>query len=343
MKNTKDTKDSKKSTSNSDIVEDLEYLCSYHSVVSDTATFIKYLQARLEKQNISTQVTPFGVLLAGCLKSPKLLISAHVDEVGFQVTKRNNDGSFTINKAGLIDSVMLNNSAVYVQTANGPVMGAIYPQMELGKNNPEHFSEIYLDVTNPDSVSIGDFGSYQRSFHYDHTTNKIIATGLDNKIGVKALLDMLENNSEWAQNTLFVFATEEETTNDCLRGIAHQFQPEYGLVVDMCPVHQRGAHQTDVLPQVGSGPAIAMAFDKYKLHESVRKRVLPQLKTSFQASYFNINCVPEPQLLHSNGVTKGVNIMVPMLGWHNVTYSMQLSDYVKLLDLVREFRKIIFQ
>ncbi|MBI3385023.1 hypothetical protein HY030_02420 [Candidatus Gottesmanbacteria bacterium] len=318
--------------------QSLKYLCSFHSVSGNTAFVIAELSAMLKKLKIKPVITDYGLLVFGNLKNPKILISAHVDEVGFQVLKKNDDNTFLVGKSGHIDPVMLNNSPVYVQTKKGKISGTFYPKKELGDNKPEHFSEIILDTVDNKTIEIGDFGSYQREFW--QKGDKIMATGLDNKVSVEMILELIQEFPRMLNSTMFSFVTEEETTYDCIAGLANLYKPQYGIVLDMMPVHQVSSTRVDVIPAVGKGPAILMAMHNYHLHPLIKEKLV-KLKTNYQKIFVDIDFPPEPQNLQRNGVTKGINILLPMLGWHNHVYTMNTKDYLGIKKLIVELHEIL--
>lgn len=310
----------------------LKQLCNIHSVSGDTTEAVNSIKLLLrDRYKITSEITSYGGLVFGNTKNPRILISAHIDEVGFQVVKQNQDKTFLVNKSGYLDHNLLNNSNVYIQTAHGKIPGTFYANLPLGENNPQSLSEIYLETLSPDLVNIGDFGSYMRTFH--DTDNKIMATGLDNKISLLLILDLITKHSKILEKTLFSLVTEEETTNDCLRGISQLFKPEFAFVLDMCPTQQKSS-ELETLPKNGEGAAIIMAFNKYKLHADYRKKLLPQMKSNYQQVYVDIDIVPEAEVVQGNGVTKAINIMIPMSGWHNSSYTMEIDDYFHTLDFV---------
>lgn len=311
-------------------LKSLEELCSTHSVSGDTLEIILYLQNRLQNLKIDSEISSFGVLLFGNRKNPKMMISAHADEVGFQVIKKNEDGTFLVNKSGHIDAIMLNNTAVYVKTQKGIIEGSFYPKKELGNNKPAHFTEIVLDTTDNNKVEIGDFGSYKRVF--SSSKDKVIATALDNKIGVEAVLELVQEYPEMLKDTLFAFVTEEEITYDCIAGISQMYKPEYVLVLDMVPVNQVEQNKVQQIPAVGSGPAILYAMHSYKLNPLVKKQ-LETFSFPHQKAFLDIDFPPEPQIVQRNGVSKGINIFIPLLGWHSSVSTLYIEDFIKTKKL----------
>lgn len=316
----------------------LQELCSIHSVVGDTVGVIEYTKKRLQKMGIKASTTPYGLLVFGNLKNPHKMITAHIDEIGFQVLKKNDDGTFMISQSGHAYPSMLVNSHVYVQTKKGKVSGFIYPKKELGDYHVETFNDIFLDAMDPESVSVGDFGSYERI--YMENKERIIATGLDNKISIQMIFEMIEENPELLKDNMFAFVTEEETTYDCIAGLSQLYPTEYAFVLDMIPVNQVAQKKLEVYPEMGKGPALLYSMHKYHLHP-ILKAQIDGMNVDFQKTFVSIDFPPEPQLTQQNGVTKGLNIMVPMNGWHSSGYSMIKKDYEEMKSLVKTLIKKI--
>ncbi|CAN5117055.1 M42 family metallopeptidase [soil metagenome] len=316
----------------------LKELCNLHSVVGDTIDSIEAMKILLQKKGITSTITPFGLLVFGNLKNPKAMITAHIDEIGFQVIKKNENGSFLISQSGHAYPSMLVNSHVYVQTSKGKIPGFIYPQKELGDYKADTFFEIFLDTLDNDAINIGDFGSYQRVFHADD--KKVIATALDNKISIQMILELVDENPSLLNDYMFAFVTEEETTYDCITGLAHYYNPPYAIVLDMVPANQIATHKLEIFGDVGKGPAVLYSMHKYHLHPEIKKK-LDNSKLKFQKLFVSIDFPPEPQLAQRNGITKGINIMVPMHGWHSSAYTMMIEDYTQTKQLVADIIPLI--
>lgn len=316
----------------------LKELCNIHAVSGDTLTFIYEMQKLLKQKGIKSQVSPFGVLVFGNLKSPKVLISAHIDEVGFQIIDRNPDGTFKVMNSGHVDPTMLNNTDVYVNTSKGKIEGLFYPNKSLGDNRPDNFTQLFLDTIENNLIEIGDFGSYKRI--YFENKEKIIATGLDNKISVEMILELIEETPDLLSSALFAFVTEEETTFDCIAGIAANYKPEYAFVLDMFPINHQEPEKAELMPEIGKGPGILYSMHGYKLNPIARK-VIKNSNLKHQKIFVNIDFASEAQIPQRNGVTKGINIFVPMNGWHNKAYSMQISDFIQTKDFVKNLFRYI--
>jgi putative aminopeptidase FrvX len=260
------------------------------------------------------------------------MITAHIDEIGFQVLKKNDDGTFMISQSGHAYPSMLVNSHVYVQTKKGKVSGFIYPRKELGDYHAETFLDIFLDVMNPESVAVGDYGSYERIFM--ENDDRIIATGLDNKISIQMIFELIEKYPKLLKENMFAFVTEEETTYDCIAGLSRLYPTEYAFVLDMIPVNHVASAKLEIYPEMGKGPAVLYSMHKYHLHPRLKKQ-LDTMEQDYQKIFVSIDFAPEPQLTQQNGVTKGLNIMIPMNGWHSSGYTMYKKDYEGMKSFVK--------
>lgn len=315
----------------------LKKLCLLHSVVGDTQESVDVVKRYLKSIGVQSQQTGFGVLLCGNQKNPKALVSAHIDEVGFFVAKQNENKTFQIIKRGHVAPELIFNSKVYVSTKYGHIEGMVLAKTEMGAV-PKNYRELYLDTLQNNKISIGDYGGYQKSFKKHG--NKIISGGLDNKACVAILLEIIEKNPLLLKNNLFAFVTEEEASYDCIAGLADSIKPEWALVLDMTPVDHKSQDKVENIPQIGKGPAVLLATGKYNIHPQVKK-LLDQAKLPFQPAIVELDFPPESQIVQRNGTTKGVNILLPMNGWHTTSYVMDKRDYEGVKTFTQKLLKTL--
>ncbi|MCX8008464.1 MAG: hypothetical protein N3A54_02035 [Patescibacteria group bacterium] len=316
----------------------LKKLCETHAVTGDTEEMITVLEKILKDFGIPLNRNGFGVLLCGNTKNPRFLLSAHCDEVGFQVVSKTERNTFLVRSIGHVSADLLANSIVYVVAGKGRIPGIFYPRKNLGETKVDALTDIELSVLDPSVVDIGDFGSYGRVFF--ENTDRIFAAGLDNKIGVFLLLEILKEHPELLHDALCAFVTEEETTYDCITGLGYQFNPEYALVFDMMPVHQTSHGKVEKIPCIGEGPGILWSMGKYTIHEDIRSKI-ETLSEKFTKVFIETDFPPEPQMMQKNGKTKGMNILIPMLGWHNAAYMMVKEDYKKTKSLTTSILNVL--
>ena len=177
----------------------------------------------------------------------RVLVSAHMDEVGFIVSKITDGGMIKFKTVGGIETTVLAGKKVVIGKDNIPgVTGvkAIHLQSGGERDNMLGMSDIVIDIGAKDKASaerkvkVGDYGTFA-SEAVEFGDNLLKCKGLDDKVGCAALLELLKMDT--SLDLYAAFTTQEEV--GC-RGsiIAAAFvKPEYAIVFE-------GTTCSDVFP-----------------------------------------------------------------------------------------------
>lgn len=167
----------------------------------------------------------------------KVMLDAHMDEVGVIATHITSDGMIKFSAVGGIDTkVLLARQLIFDNGVIGVV--GIKP-IHLSKGDertkiPDKDS-LYIDIGASSKeeaeklVKIGDTGVFLSDFR-DFGDNKIKGKALDDRVGCAILLDMI--NSDLPFDAYFSFSVQEEIG---LRGAmtsAYGIAPEYAIVLE---------------------------------------------------------------------------------------------------------------
>lgn len=167
----------------------------------------------------------------------RLMLSAHMDEVGLMVTDITSDGYIKFDEVGGIDRRVLPGKSVVVgkKRING-VIGIKPVHLCKGEENltvPE-FGDMYIDIGASSSeeaasyVVIGDAVSYRSSFtENDHT---ICSKAIDDRFGCYVLIELIKSDLEYDAD--FVFAVQEEVGLRGSKVAAYTVDPEFALVIE---------------------------------------------------------------------------------------------------------------
>lgn len=166
----------------------------------------------------------------------KLMISAHMDEVGFMVTDITDDGLLKFDEVGGIDRRVLPATSVLV---NGSVNGVIL-------NKPIHLcagdekslipkiSEMYIDI-GADSreealkhVLPGDSVSFE-AFYKDNGET-IITKAIDDRAGCFMMIQLIQSELEY--DMYFTFVVQEEVGLNGARVAAYSVNPDFAIVLE---------------------------------------------------------------------------------------------------------------
>lgn len=326
----------------------LQDLCKIHAVTGDTKEIEDYLVEKLKALNIQPVQLGYGTIVFGNTQSPKKLISAHIDEVGFQVTKIEDNGKIRILPIGWVFANRLDHCIVYIKTDTTYVRGLVIHEEELKTENLTAFQSLFIDIganTKQEvidkGIRVGQTGSFQKE--YWENNGSILASSLDNKISVFIILDLIKNNPELLNDNLFSFVTDEEMFDHSANGLGAVFKPDLAVVLDYCPVHQR-LGDGDQLGEVNKGPVVMYRGGSYILHQDVRHYFDTKISSHFQKGFISSSTLPqlEPVNFQNNGYTKAVNVCLPAYAYHGSAYSIRRSDVEALRNLVGEILKTPF-
>lgn len=201
----------------------------------------------LKKVNLSNDTDRFVTDAIGNLiifkkgrKTPKnkVMISAHMDEVGFIVTYICDNGFLKFTNVGGVDSKVACGRAVSVGE-NG-VTGIIGQKaMHLCTGDEgltcKELSSLYIDI-GADSkeeaeklVSIGDSVHF-KSDYVEFGGNKVKAKAIDDRFGCAVMLKMLEGELEF--DTYFAFLVQEEVGCRGAGPAVCRVRPDYAIVLE---------------------------------------------------------------------------------------------------------------
>lgn len=201
-------------------------------------------------------------------KKKKIMLAAHMDEIGLQVKKIESDGRIKVCNVGFIWTSSLYNDKVIFQNGTIGVVGCDGP-VEEAKNNS---GKLYIDIgctTKEDTekyVKVGDYAGFIGNY-YELANSRITSKSFDNRVGCYILIEALKKNKGDSPNDIYyVFTVQEEV--GCRGAIvsAERIKPDIGISVDVTPDH---FYPTDLegANEVGKGVGICIGNPSAMLDE----------------------------------------------------------------------------
>ena len=173
-------------------------------------------------------------------KTPKnkVMLSAHMDEVGFIVTYICDNGFLKFANVGGVDSKVACGRAVSVgENAVTGIIGQKAMHLCSGDEGStcKELSSLYIDI-GADSkeeaeklVSIGDSVHF-KSDYVEFGNNKIKAKAIDDRFGCAIMLKMLQEELEY--DTYFAFLVQEEVGCRGAGPAVWRVRPDYAIVLE---------------------------------------------------------------------------------------------------------------
>ena len=211
--------------------------------------------------------------LAGPAGAPRVMLSAHTDEVGFMITEIEDDGYLRFATLGGIDPAVLCGRRVTLGDELRRVSGVIaakgiHVQSADERRKLPKLEDLYIDIgTNSREetealLSCGDFGTFRTDFLTLDKDNAYIASkALDDRLGCAVLIEVLRAvaKKELPLDLWFCFTVREEIGKSGAEVTANRIRPDVAIVLETTAI----ADLAEVEPafrvaEVGSGGVLSL-------------------------------------------------------------------------------------
>lgn len=206
----------------------------------------------------------------------RIMVSAHMDEVGFMITEICDDGLLRFDTVGGINVSVLEGRCVTVGDERGFVDGlvaskAIHHIERADRSKPNKIDKLYIDIGASDKeeaekyVSVGSFGTFRSEFYlFGEKDEYMKGKALDDRMGCEALLEVMESvyadRPKGDKDIYFCFTVREEIGLSGAKVAANKIKPHIAIVLESTAI----ADLPDVdaarrVADVGGGGALSIA------------------------------------------------------------------------------------
>jgi len=225
----------------------------------------------LKKYADEVEVDQMGNIIAlkkGDPNGKKIMLAAHMDEIGLMVRFIDEKGFIKFSKIGGINDQMLLNQTVEIYTDKGIIIGVIgskppHKMKESERKKIIGSEDMFIDIGAKDKedaeklVSIGDPIIFKHNFS-ELPNNLITGKALDNRVGCLVLIEVLKRVKSKA-NIYAVGTVQEEVGLKGARTSAYKINPDMALALDVTIAGDHPGIKEDEAPaKIGEGPAIIL-------------------------------------------------------------------------------------
>lgn len=195
---------------------------------------------------IKKEVSPYGDVKTDVLGniiakigtgSTKIMIDAHMDEVGFIITYIDEKGFAYFKPLGGIEKDICVGQKVKIITSKGDITGCIAKNEGTKITSTSPIKDMWIDVGTSNGASLIQVGDY---VYFDSYCNSmqdqsIMARGADNKIGIYILLQLCKHITESIKKKISVypvFSTQEELGLFGATVAAEKILPTYAFIIE---------------------------------------------------------------------------------------------------------------
>ncbi|MGG5254360.1 M42 family metallopeptidase [Neobacillus sp. SM06] len=327
--------------------------CGYeHSVVS----FLKeYVSDKVDKVTID----PIGNVIArkrGTSPGPIILLTAHMDEIGFIVKKIEENGLLRFEKLGGNDDRILLAQPVKVMGELGDVEGVIgtisahYAKFDDPGKVRKH-SQMYIDIgarSKSEAMEMGiDVGTpvvWGTPFQEfgPEAARKVRAKSLDDRVGCAVLLQTLNEiqDEPFAGELIFLFTVQEEVGLRGAKTASETIEAAAAIAVDTTAVSDTLEDTMDQSLKLGEGAGIKIMDFSLIVHKTMKDLLIQLAKEKgipYQLEVFTGIGTDGGAVNYANkGIPTGV-LSVPSRYAHSPIEVVDLHDLEATKNLLKAF------
>ena len=222
----------------------------------------------------------------GKKKTPKIMLAAHMDEIGLMVKTVNKEGFIQFAKMGGIDDRLLLAQKVILQSSKGPVHGILgskppHIQKEEERKKIVTFDELFIDIGAESKedvakmgVRVGDPIVFDEEF-VSIGKDLVIGKAFDNRIGCAIMIETLKLLKDTDCNVFAVGTVQEEVGLRGAATAAFGVDPDVGLALDVTVAGDvPGVREFDSSVKMGKGPALSVTDAGLITHPKVLRILL---------------------------------------------------------------------
>ncbi|MBN2388753.1 MAG: hypothetical protein JXB85_17180 [Anaerolineales bacterium] len=245
----------------------LEKLCNAVAVSGDEGEVRQIVLEEIKGHVEDIKVDALGNVLVTkkgtTAKRLRVMVSAHMDEVGFMLVADDGEGIYRFEPVGGLDIRQLVGKPIWVGREHTPgVIGArpIHLTTAEERKRKIPLDNLRIDLGPTGKAKLGDRATFATQFQRNGPV--LIAKALDNRFGVVTLIELLKHAPPNI-DLLAAFTVQEEVGLRGAKVAAHALNPDLAIAVDSTPAFDLPAWDDEPSSfyntRLGLGPAIYIA------------------------------------------------------------------------------------
>ncbi|HET7237334.1 MAG TPA: M20/M25/M40 family metallo-hydrolase [Actinomycetota bacterium] len=221
-------------------------------------------------------VDPMGNLVATRRGEggPRVMVAAHMDEIGFLVRHVDDRGFLRVSPVGGVFPRYLPAQRVTVSPSGSgePMVGVLFEASDMGMPNEESktpkVEEFFVDLGLPgdrvrSTVAPGDAVTMHRTL--ERVGDRVIAKALDDRIGLFIIIEVLRHLPRGAAEVIALGTVQEEIGTRGSSVAAHRITKDVGVAIDTTLARDLpGVDDAKTVTRLGEGVSIKV-MDKYQI------------------------------------------------------------------------------
>ena len=286
----------------------------------------------------------------------KIMVSAHMDEVGFMISDIREDGMLSFGCVGGIDPSVLSGRKVFVKGCETVTRGvicskAIHHKSPEERERPLAARKLSIDVgaekkeVAEEKLSIGDFGTFDSEFYaFGKGGRTLKCKALDDRMGCAAMLEIMDKLRAEPPaidaDIYFCFTVREEIGFSGAECVANIIRPDFAVILETTAIGD--LPETEAcrrVADVGKGGVISVADRSTIYQRDVVDFALDLAKEKSIPAQIKRYVSGGNDAGHIHKSTEGVKVLaisVPTRYLHSPACVASLDDYESVRDLCEQ-------
>lgn len=282
---------------------------------------------------------------------PKVVVDAHMDEVGFIITGYNDDGTLRFGALGGINPKIIPSKVVLIGDKKLPgVIGLkpIHLQDKDERKKPVPYDKCCIDIGSNSKeetkkvVKLGEYAIFDTKFS-KFGEGLVKGRAFDDRMGCAVLIEILKEN--YNCDLYGVFNVQEEVGDRGAYVSAYNIQPDIGIALEgtIC-ADMPGVPKYLMATEIGKGPAISI-MDRTSIFNNEITDAIIKVAEEKGICHQRRKAIAggnDAGAIHTVGDgAKVATVSVPCRYIHSSVSVASLDDYENTVKLMKEYLKTL--
>lgn len=186
-------------------------------------------------------------------KGLKVMVAAHMDEIGVIVSHVEKNGLVRFSNLGTILPQYIPGSRVtFLNGVCGVINHDLPDDLHKVMTLDKHFIDVGANSDKDCPLKVGDVGVFDRTFV--DLGKRVTAKALDDRVSCAVMIETMKRIKNSPHELVFVFSTQEEVQSKGATTAAYEVEPDLAIALDVTPSLDILGVKMQV--DLGKGPAI---------------------------------------------------------------------------------------
>lgn len=281
----------------------------------------------------------------------KLMIAAHMDEIGFMVRYIDNDGFLRLQTLGGWDPRQMNSQRVIVQTEGGPLRGVLMygtkpahmlsdGEAKEGQKHENFFVDLGLSGDEAKAkVKLGDPVTMDRDCL--EMGSLITCKTMDDRLGVFVMIEAVKAAKSHGVDVYAVATVQEEVGLRGATAAGSSIQPDIVVALDVTIANDiPGIGEQDQVTKLGAGAAIKIMDGSLICHPKVVehfRQLAIKNEITYQMEILPRGGTDAGGIQRQNGGIPAFTLSVPTRYVHTVNETVHRNDVEAAINLLARY------